>query len=148
MIGPVVNLPFKLAKQVCPCSFTPMTGAAGCTHVNPFVIMKSSSKKVKDKLFPDADFSSNTVFMALRGANQVTKLYPKQVEQGCCQKHDSTMSMVCSPLTKLFVYPARGMLMAPLISSCPAGKARYSATLKLMTGLLRKPHLAHSMPAG
>jgi hypothetical protein len=44
------------------------------------------SKKVKDKLFPDADFSSTTVFMELRGANQVTELYPKEFEQGCCQK--------------------------------------------------------------
>jgi hypothetical protein len=31
------------------------------------------------------------------------------------------------------------MLMAPFISSCSAGKARYSATLKLLTGLLGKP---------
>jgi hypothetical protein len=38
------------------------------------------SKKVKDKLFPDADFSSTTVFMELRGANQVTELYPKEFE--------------------------------------------------------------------
>jgi hypothetical protein len=44
------------------------------------------SNKVKDKLFPDADFSSTTMFMTLRGANQVTKLYPKEFEQGCCQQ--------------------------------------------------------------
>ena len=44
------------------------------------------STKVKEKLFPDADFSSTTMFMALRGANQITKLYPKEFEQGCCQK--------------------------------------------------------------
>ncbi len=30
--------------------------------------------------------------------------------------------------------------MAPLIPSCPAGKSRYSAALKLMIGLLEKPH--------
>jgi hypothetical protein len=68
-----------------------MTVAASCTHLNPnpnpFVIGKYFfSKKVKDKLFPDTDFSSNTVFMALRGANQVTELYPKEFEQSCCQK--------------------------------------------------------------
>jgi hypothetical protein len=44
------------------------------------------SNKVKDKLFPDADFSSTTMFMTQRGANQVTKLYPKEFEQGCCQQ--------------------------------------------------------------
>jgi hypothetical protein len=91
-------------------------------------------------LFPYADFSSHTVFTALRGANQVTELYPKEFEQGCCQKK-GTMNMTCSPPTKLFVYPAKGMLMGPLISSCPAEKARYFTALKPMTGLLGKPHL-------
>jgi hypothetical protein len=33
------------------------------------------------------------------------------------------MSMIHSPLTKLFVYPAWGMPIAPLISSCQPGKA-------------------------
>jgi hypothetical protein len=37
-------------------------------------------------LFPDADFSSATVFTALRGANRNTELYPNEFEQGCCQK--------------------------------------------------------------
>jgi hypothetical protein len=41
---------------------------------------------VEEKLFPDADFSSTTMFMALRGANRNTELYPKAFEQGCCQK--------------------------------------------------------------
>jgi hypothetical protein len=63
-----------------------MTVPAGCTHVNPFVIMTFFLQKVKNKLLPDAEFSSNTVFMALRGANQVTKLYPKEFELDCCQK--------------------------------------------------------------
>jgi hypothetical protein len=44
------------------------------------------STKVKDKLFPDADFSPTTMFMALRGANWITEQYPKEFEQGCCQK--------------------------------------------------------------
>jgi hypothetical protein len=26
------------------------------------------------------------MFMALRGANRITELYPKEFEQGCCQK--------------------------------------------------------------
>jgi hypothetical protein len=49
--------------------------------------------------------------------------------------------MIYSPPINLFVYPARGMLMGPLISSCPTEKARYFDALKLMTGLLGKPHL-------
>jgi hypothetical protein len=106
------------------------------------------SKKVKDKLFPDADFSSTTtVFMELRGANQVTELYPKEFEQGCCQKNKRMMNMTCSPLTKLFVYPARGMSMGPLISSCQTEKARDFTTVKLITGLLGKPHLTHCWQA-
>jgi hypothetical protein len=96
---------------------------------------------VKEKLFPDVFFSSNTVFMALRAANKVTEHYPKEFEHGSCQKQKGPMNMTCSPLTKLFVYPARGMTMCPLISSCPAQKTRYCTTLKLMTGLLGKPHL-------
>jgi hypothetical protein len=44
------------------------------------------SNKVKDTLFPDVDFSSTTMFTKLRGASQVTELYPKEIEQGCCQK--------------------------------------------------------------
>jgi hypothetical protein len=51
------------------------------------------------------------------------------------------MNTTPSPLTKLFVYPVRGMLMGPLISSCPTEKARYFDALKLMTGLLGKLHL-------
>jgi hypothetical protein len=82
------------------------------------------------------------MFMALRGANQITELYPKEFEQGCCQKkHERKMNTTCSPLTKLFVYPARGMPMGPLISSCLTEKAWYFTALKLMTGLLGKPHL-------
>jgi hypothetical protein len=84
------ELSIKLAKQVGPYSFTPMTAAASCTHLNcnpnHLLLGNLFSNKVKDKLFPDADFSSTTMFMALRGANQVTELYPKEFEQGCCQQ--------------------------------------------------------------
>jgi hypothetical protein len=81
------------------------------------------------------------MFTALRGANQITELYPKEFEQGCCQKHERKMNTTRSPLTKLFVCPVKGMQMGPLISSCLTEKARYFATLKLMTGLLGKPHI-------
>jgi len=43
-----------------------------------------SSIQVKENLFANADFSSSTVHTALRGANRVTDLYPKEFEQGCC----------------------------------------------------------------
>jgi len=43
-----------------------------------------SSIQVKENLFANADFSSSTVHTALRGANRVTDLYPKDFEQGCC----------------------------------------------------------------
>jgi hypothetical protein len=41
------ELSLKLAKQVHPDSFTPMTAAASCTHLNPnhFVIGKSFLQK-------------------------------------------------------------------------------------------------------
>jgi hypothetical protein len=47
---------------------------------------------------------------------------------------------MCSPPTKWFEYQERRMPMDPLISSCPGGNTRYSVALKLMTGLLGKPH--------
>jgi hypothetical protein len=50
--------------------------------------------------------------------------------------------MIHSSQIILFVYPMRGILMGPLISSCPVEKARYFTALKLMTGMLGKqPHL-------
>jgi hypothetical protein len=58
------------------------------------------------------------------------------------------MNMTCSPPTKLCVYPAKGMPIGPLISSCPAEKASYFAALKLMTGLLGWEATSHSMPGG
>jgi hypothetical protein len=61
--------------------------------------------------------------------------------RAAAKKHERKMNMTHSPLTKLFVYPARGMPIGPLISSCLTEKARYFAALKLMTGLLGKPHL-------
>jgi hypothetical protein len=79
---------------------------------------------VKDKLFLDADFSANTVYTALRGASQVTELYPKEFEQSYCQKTQRNDEYDMLTPIKLFEYPVRGMPMGPLISSCPAEKAR------------------------
>jgi hypothetical protein len=39
------ELSLKLAKQVQPNSFTPMTVPAGCTHINLFVIVISFLQK-------------------------------------------------------------------------------------------------------
>jgi hypothetical protein len=62
------------------------------------------------------------------------------LSRAAAKKHERKMNTTCSLLTKFFVYPARGMPMGLLIS-CLTEKARYFAALKLMTGLLGKPHL-------
>jgi hypothetical protein len=35
-------------------------------------------------LFPNDDISNSTILTALKGAKQVSDLYPKELEQGCC----------------------------------------------------------------
>jgi hypothetical protein len=70
------------------------------------------------------------------------------LSRAVAKKHEGMMNMTCSPQIKLFVYPARGMPMGQLISSCPAEKARYFDALKLMTGMLGKqPHLTQCQRA-
>jgi hypothetical protein len=40
--------------------------------------------QIKPKLFPNDDISNSTILTALKGAKQVSNLYPKELEQGCC----------------------------------------------------------------
>jgi hypothetical protein len=40
--------------------------------------------QIKQKFFPNDDISNSTILTALKGAKQVSDLYPKELEQGCC----------------------------------------------------------------
>jgi hypothetical protein len=58
----------------------------GCvTHFVPLLTVSSLlCIQVKQNLFPNDEVSSSTILMALKGAKQVSDLYPKELEQGCC----------------------------------------------------------------
>jgi hypothetical protein len=42
--------------------------------------------QINQKLFPNDDVSNSTILTALKGAKQVSNLYPKELDQGCCMK--------------------------------------------------------------
>jgi hypothetical protein len=85
-------------------------------------------------LFADADLSPNTVFMALRGANQVTKLCHKEFEQGCCQKTQPNNEYDMLTPDQIICIPSKRNANGSIGIISPAGKARYSLALNLTTG--------------